>query len=499
MPSRRDFLRLAALGALLPQAARAQPKGKPKPKPKPGAEPEGVFVNDVHSGLTATMVSQILTPGTVDEVRAALKLARSEERSICIAGSRHAMGQQAFATDAILLDTRKLTRVLGFDAGRGLIEVEAGVQWPQLLNELNVAQRGDGEPWAFAQKQAGADRLTIGGALSANVHGRGLAMPPFINDVEAFKLVNARGELLRCSRDENPELFGLAIGGYGLFGFIYSATLRLVPRRKVQRLVEVRGAEGLARVFDERIQDGFLYGDFQLSTDEKSEEFLDRGVFSCYRPVADDMPLPPIQRELGEADWKELLHLAHANKSEAFRRYARHALSTHERVYWSDEHQMSAYPEHYHRELDRRLGARGTEVVTEILCERIALEPFLAEVRALARREEINLVRAAVCLTEQDRESFLPWARRPYACASFHVHVERGTRGLIRAGDAFRRLIDVGIRYGGSYYLTYHRHALKRQLLACYPQFPQFLRYKRKYDPAELFQSDWYRHYREMF
>ena len=74
--------------------------------------------------LAATMVSQILVPGTVDEVRAALKLARSEERSICIAGSRHAMGQQAFATDAILLDTRKLTRVLGFDAGRGLIEVE---------------------------------------------------------------------------------------------------------------------------------------------------------------------------------------------------------------------------------------------------------------------------------------------------------------------------------------------------------------------------------------
>ena len=75
MPSRRDFRGLAAVGALLPQAAGAQPKGKPKPKP--GAEPEGVFVNDMHSGLTATMVSQILVPGTVDEVRAALKLARS--------------------------------------------------------------------------------------------------------------------------------------------------------------------------------------------------------------------------------------------------------------------------------------------------------------------------------------------------------------------------------------------------------------------------------------
>jgi FAD/FMN-containing dehydrogenase len=81
---------------------------------------------------------------------------------------------------------------------------------------------------------------------------------------------------------------------------------------------------------------------------------------------------------------------------------------------------------------------------------------------------------------------------------SLDLHVERGTRGLIRAGDAFRRLIDLGLRYGGSYYLTFHRHAIRRQILAGYPQFPQFLRYKKKYDPGELFQSDWYRHYRDM-
>jgi hypothetical protein len=81
---------------------------------------------------------------------------------------------------------------------------------------------------------------------------------------------------------------------------------------------------------------------------------------------------------------------------------------------------------------------------------------------------------------------------------SLDLHVERGTRGLIRAGDAFRRLIDLGLRYGGSYYLTFHRHAIKRQILGGYPQFPQFLRYKKKHDPGELFQSDWYRHYRDM-
>lgn len=50
-----------------------------------------------------------------------------------------------------------------------------------------------------------------------------------------------------------------------------------------------------------------------------------------------------------------------------------------------------------------------------------------------------------------------------------------------------------------SYYLTYHKFATRDQILACYPQFPEFLRLKRRYDPEERFQSDWYRHYRRMF
>jgi hypothetical protein len=57
----------------------------------------------------------------------------------------------------------------------------------------------------------------------------------------------------------------------------------------------------------------------------------------------------------------------------------------------------------------------------------------------------------------------------------------------------------MAIRRGGSYFLTYHKYATRQQVEACYPQFPEVLRRKRQYDPAERFQSDWYRHYREMF
>jgi hypothetical protein len=34
---------------------------------------------------------------------------------------------------------------------------------------------------------------------------------------------------------------------------------------------------------------------------------------------------------------------------------------------------------------------------------------------------------------------------------------------------------------------------------AAHPRFVEFLRLKRRWDPEERFQSDWYRHYRAMF
>jgi FAD/FMN-containing dehydrogenase len=333
------------------------------------------------------------------------------------------------------------------------------------------------------------------------VHGRGLTLPPFVSDVESFKLIDAAGELKNCSRTENPELFRLAIGGYGLFGVIYSVTLRLVPRRKVQRVVQVRDVSELPAAFASRIRDGFLYGDFQYSIDESSDGFLRRGVFSCYRPVADSTPIPEKQKELAERDWTNLLYLAHADKEAAFKRYAGYYLSTNGQVYWSDEHQMSIYPDNYHRELDRRLSikAGATESITEIYCERDALESFMVSAAADARRNETEIIYGTVRLIEEDRETFLAWAKKPYACIIFNLHVVHTPRGIRRSADAFRRLIDLGIKHGGSYYPTYHKYATRKQVETCYPQFAEFLKLKRKYDPGEVFQSDWYRHYVKMF
>ena len=87
------------------------------------------------------------------------------------------MGGQQFARDAVLLDTRSMNRILHLDGARGIVEAEAGIQWPDLIDGLLTIQHGQAQPWSIIQKQTGADRLTLGGALGANIHGRGLAVP----------------------------------------------------------------------------------------------------------------------------------------------------------------------------------------------------------------------------------------------------------------------------------------------------------------------------------
>lgn len=488
MFTRRELIRLAALASLAPRCV-------------PLRAPAGEWVNDVHSGLNRTWVSEIERPSSQDQLAHIVRAAAARREPIAISGRRHAMGGQQFRSGETLVDIRGLDRILSFDRERGLIEVECGVEWPELIRYLVDSQQGLDRQWGIAQKQTGADRLTMGGALAANIHGRGLRMKPFVGDIESFQIVDARGELRRCSRDENSELFALAIGGYGLFGPVASMTLRLAPRRKLRRVVEIQHTDTLMDAFERRIDEGYLYGDFQFSIDERSENFLRRGIFSCYQPVPDDTPIPAGQPELAADDWRSLFLLAHADKAQAYERYAAYYLGTSGQIYWSDEHQLSVYIDDYHLAVEAATGAaeRGSEIITEIYVPRPQLALFLDQVRADFRRHDVNLIYGTIRLIERDDESFLAWAKQPYACTIFNLHADHSAEGLRRTGDAFRRLIDIAIALDGSYFLTYHREARRDQVEACYPQFESFLRRKRAHDPAGIFQSDWYAHYDRMF
>jgi len=483
--TRREFIRTAALFALAPRIL---------------AEPEReIWVNDVHSQLNRTRVRELLTPRTRDELAQIVRSASQKALPISVSGCRHAMGGQQFAKDSICLDTRSLDRVISFDRERGLIEAEAGIQWPKLIRTYLDAHAGSAKQWGIAQKQTGADTFTLGGSLSSNVHGRGLAMKPLISNIESFTLINVDGKSMRCSREENNELFRLAIGGYGLFGLIDSVTLRLVPRQKLRRVVEVIRASDLPRRFEERIAQTFPYGDFQFSVDEKSPDFLQRGVFSCYQHVDEDEPTVA-KRQLRDNDWLELLRLAYTDREKAFKRYSDYYLSTNGQTYWSDTNQLSPYLPDYAQQIRAQIGGdESSLIITEIYVPRADLPDFLAQAAELLRSNRTIVIYGTVRLIEKDNESFLAWARKPYACIIFNLLTFHTPTGIEASARAFRGLIDLAIARGGSYYLTYHKFAKPEQVTACYPQFKEFLELKRKYDPAERFQSDWYRYYRKLF
>ena len=459
------------------------------------------IVNDVHAQLNESSVSEIVAADSLRAVQDAVRRAGAVGTSVAIAGGRHAMGGQQFCSGGILVDTRGMARVLAFDPDAGTLDIEAGIQWPGVIDYLATTQAGQEPQWGIAQKQTGADRLSIGGALAANVHGRGLTMKPAISDVESFVLVGPDGEAITCSRAENEDLFGLAIGGYGLFGCVYSARLRLLPRRTLERVVEVRLIDDLTQLFEERIREGFVYGDFQFATDDTSEDFLRRGVFSCYRPIERDGPPPPDQRALSHDDWQRLIYLAHTDKAEAFKQYSTHYLKTSGQIYYSDAHQFADYTDGYHARVDELTHAatRSTEMITEIYVPRERLADFMAAAAGDFRSNDVNLIYGTIRLIERDDESFLAWATDRWACIIFNLCTLHTPEGLAHAAEAFRRLIDLAIERGGKYYLTYHRWARRDQVEACYPQFVEFLRRKRQHDPEGRFESDWYRHYLAMF
>ena len=170
-----------------------------------------VAVNDVHSALNATEVARVAEPDSVAAVQEEVVRARAEGAELAIAGGRHAMGGQQFGAGGVLLDMpRPEPRSSTSTPSAASSRSRPGSSGPGSCATWRASRASEPSAWGIAQKQTGADRLTIGGALSANVHGRGLAMPPIIGDVESFDPGRApTASPAAARRTENAELFAL--------------------------------------------------------------------------------------------------------------------------------------------------------------------------------------------------------------------------------------------------------------------------------------------------
>ncbi len=450
------------------------------------------YRNDVHSALNPTRHARVFLPESAEAVAELLGNAQRAGKGVACAGAQHAMGGQQFLEQGWLLDTRRLSGVLEFDPGAGLVQVAAGTRWPALQRFLAARRDSHGEGWAIAQKQTGADDFSLGGSLASNIHGRGLDRPPLVDDIESFTLVLPQGCALQVDRQREPELFALAVGGYGLFGVVTDITLRLQKRSLLQRDVHLLRRAELADAFAEARASGAGFGDFQFAIDPDSPDFLDLGVFACYRPCAGQPAEAAAPQALQPADWRELLRLAHVDNSEAFRRYSRFYLDTHGQRYASDDQQFGVYLDGYHAALDAGLGHRGSEVITELYVPPSNIADFLAALAELCRSRAIDVIYGTVRQILRDGESVLAWAREDWACVVLNIHVRHDGMGEARMARDLRQLYALALAFGGSFYLTYGLHAEASQLRAAYPRIDEFMAAKRRLDPGLVLSSNWF-------
>ncbi len=161
------------------------------------------------------------TPTSELEVREAIRRARAAGQTVKVVGSGHSFTDIA-CTDGRMLTVDALDRVVSVDEAARLVTVEAGMTIQRLNEEL--ALRGLALP-----NLGDIDRQSFAGAIATATHGTGAKFGGLATFVRGMQMITADGEQLRCSAEEEPEVFHVARVGLGALGVVTAVTLQCVP------------------------------------------------------------------------------------------------------------------------------------------------------------------------------------------------------------------------------------------------------------------------------
>ncbi|WP_031468946.1 D-arabinono-1,4-lactone oxidase [Sciscionella sediminilitoris] len=173
------------------------------------------------AGTVAVSPKRVHTPRDVEEVAAAVGSAASDGARVRARGSGHSFTAIA-ATEEHALELSALSGISSADPETGIVTVRAGTTLRTLNRELDAL--------GLAMTNLGdIDAQTIAGAISTGTHGTGARLGGLATQVAGLELVLADGTPVRCSAEENPELFAAARVGLGALGVLTAVTLRCEP------------------------------------------------------------------------------------------------------------------------------------------------------------------------------------------------------------------------------------------------------------------------------
>jgi len=483
-------------GSVLPPAVplRTAAPGAPA-APEPSWAQRGGTVNDA-SCLSRTPVAGVVAVRRESDVARALAFARARGLALTAAGAKHSMGGHAFAPGGMVLDMRPLNHI-SLDPERRIVTVGAGATWHDIQNAIH--------PRFAVKAMQSTDIFTVGGSIAVNAHGMDHRAGALMGSVRRMRVMLADGRVVVASREENPELFNHVVGGYGLFGIMLSAELDVVPndvyasQRALIRAADFPAA--FARIAaDPEI--GLTYA--HLSTAPGS--LLDEALVYSYRRVDDaGVERPPLGEVAATRSRRLFVNLA--KRGSVFRSLK----------WWAEknlEHRFETCtvtraqamgdgeaclvtrndPMHDSVAYLRNNLPAETDILHEYFVPRARIVPFIDDLRAVFRAQDVNLVNASIRAVDAEHNA-LSYAPAPAFSVVLYVNQSTDAEGNARMARLTGDLIDLTHRHGGRFFLPYQLHYSAAQLERAYPEIRAFFAAKLRWDPEERFSNNWYRRY----
>ena len=450
--------------------------------------PQG-FVDDA-SRMNATRVAEVWSI-PADPLKAEQQLAellqRAREKNlrVSIAGTRHSMGGHTINPGGIVIDMLPFNNMT-LDEDKEILHVQAGATWKQVIALLDASGRS-------VSVMQSDNSFSVGGSISVNCHGWQYDRPPIASTVESFRLMKADGTIARCSRQENQELFSLVLGGYGLFGIILDADLRVVPNERYrldQRVIPAD--EALAAIGDKlKLQSDVVMVYARLGS--VPDRFLEDAILNVLRrDPSPDGKLP----KLSEPNMVSLRRSVFRGSAESD--YGK-------RLRWSAEAKLQPSVNKVRLSRNQLLNesvevfenrsAKSTDILHEYFVPQAGAKGFLKEMRQIVPRHRGDLLNVTIRYVDTDTDSFLRYADQPMLAFVMLFIQPTTAAGDARMQVMTQELIDAVLAAGGRYYLPYRLHATLDQFEQAYPMAQEFFTLKRKYDPDELFQNRFYQTY----
>jgi len=409
-----------------------------------------------------------------------VRIANQQGKKISIAGSQHSMGGHTIYVNGIVLDMKGFHQ-MQFDSIHNTLTVGSGARWSEIIPYL------DGYRKSVAVMQS-KNSFTVGGSISVNCHGWQPNSPPIASTVESFRLIKADGGMVNCSRTENSELFSLVLGGYGLFGVILDVKLRVVDNQVYKLNQEIIKSDDYIKEFtrltDGRKNVGMVYGRININP----AHFMEEAILSVFN--VDETPNLPSLHEAGYAGIRRTVFRASANSD-----YGKNLRWRAEKMSTS---QLSGRKFSRNQLLNEGVevfqngDTNYTDILHEYFIPKDSAVQFIRALRKIIPSFKVDLLNITVRNVKKDEDSYLRYANDEVFGFVMLFNQPRTAEAEKEMKALSQRIVDEAISMKGTYYLPYRLHATREQMHTAYPQATSFFELKKKYDPNEIFQNQFY-------